>query len=91
MGGGNKALWSLRMQLEHPGASVFQNMYSLAIAHKAFTPEGGIADEMLSMRFEENLIGFMSLVKTAKHYPCTKKARVEFFGEKTDSVTERVE
>ena len=91
MGGGNHGLWSLRMPLEHLGANVFSNMFSLAIAHKAFTPEGNIADETLSKRFEGNLVAFMSLVEAAKHYPCMKKAWVEFLGEKTDAVTERVE
>lgn len=91
MGGGNKALWSLRMPLEHLGARVFPNMFSLAAAHKAFTQEGKIADETLTLRFEENLTAFMNLVEAAKHYPCMKKAWVEFLGEKTDSVTERVE
>src|SRR4051812_5352262 len=43
MGGGNKALWSLRMPLEHLGARVFPDMFSLASAHKAFTTEGKIA------------------------------------------------
>jgi chromate reductase len=61
------------------------------MAHKAFTPEGNIADETLAKRFEENLIAFMNLVEAAKHYPCIKKAWVEFLGEKTDAVTERVE
>jgi chromate reductase len=91
MGGGNKALWSLRMPLEHLGANVFPNMFSLAIAHKAFSAEGEIADKTLAKRFEENLVAFMSLVEAAKHYPCIKKAWVEFLGEKTDQVTERVE
>ena len=66
-------------------------MFSLATAHKAFTPEGRIADEILSKRFEENLVAFMNLVEAAKNYPCIKKAWVEFLGEQTDSVTERVE
>ena len=91
MGGGNKALWSLRMPLEHLAANVFPNMFSLAMAHKAFTVDSEIADEMLSRRFEENLVAFMNLVEAAKHYPCMKKAWVEFLGEKTDAVTERVE
>jgi NAD(P)H-dependent FMN reductase len=91
MGGGNKALWGLRMPLEHLGANVFPNMFSLAIAHKAFTPAGNIADETLSKRFEENLIAFMNLVEAAKHYPCMKKAWVEFLGEQPDPATERVE
>ena len=91
MGGGNHGLWSLRMPLEHLGANVFSAMFSLATAHKAFTAEGKIADETLSKRFEGNLVAFMSLVEAAKHYSCMKKAWVEFLGEKTDAVTERVE
>ena len=91
MGGGNKALWSLRMPLEHLGARVFPDMFSLATAHKALTAEGKIADEVLAQRFEQNLVAFMSLVEAAKNYPCIKKAWVEFLGEQTDPVTERVE
>ena len=66
-------------------------MFSLAIAHKAFTPQGTIADETLAKRFEENLVAFLDVVEAAKNYPCMKKAWVEFLGEKTDPVTERVE
>lgn len=91
MAGGNRALWQLRMPLEHLGANVFPNMFSLAMAHKAFDDDGNIADETLTKRFEENIVAFMNLVEAAKHYPCIKKAWVEFLGEKTDSVTERVE
>lgn len=91
MAGGNKSLWSLRMPLEHLGARVYPNMFSLATAHKAFTPDGKLTDETLSARFESNLIAFMNLVEAQKHYPCIKRAWVEFLGEKTDSVTERVE
>jgi len=84
-------LWGLRMPLEHLGARVFPDMFSLATAHKAFTSEGNLADETLSKRFEANLVAFMQLVEAAKHYPCMKKAWVEFLGEKPDPVTERVE
>jgi chromate reductase len=91
MGGGNHGLWSLRMPLEHLGTNVFSAMFSLATAHMAFTPEGNIADEILAKRFETNLVAFMQLVEAAKHYPCMKKAWVEFLGEKPDPVTERVE
>jgi len=91
MAGGNKALWSLRMPFEHLGANVFPNMFSLAMAHKAFSPEGEITDATLATRFEANLVAFMNLVEAAKHYPCMKKAWVEFLGEKTDAITERVE
>jgi NAD(P)H-dependent FMN reductase len=91
MAGGNRALWQLRVPLEHLGANVFPNMFSLAMAHKAFDENGNIADETLAKRFEENIVAFMNLVEAAKHYPCMKKAWVEFLGEKTDAVTERVE
>jgi len=91
MAGGNRALWSLRIPFEHLGTRVFPNMYSLATAHKAFTPEGTIADPILAQRFEENIIAFMSVVEAAKNYPCIKRAWVEFLGEKPDPLTERVE
>lgn len=91
MGGGNHGLWSLRIPLEKLGSNVFSAMFSLATAHKAFTPEGTIADETLSKRFDDNLVAFMNLVEAAKHYPCMKKAWVEFLGEQPDPVTERVE
>jgi NAD(P)H-dependent FMN reductase len=91
MAGGNRALWSLRVPFEHLGTRVYPDMFSLAMAHKAFTPEGNIADEKLAKRFEDNLVSFMNLVEAAIHYPCIKKAWVEFLGEKPDPVTERVE
>jgi len=91
MGGGNHGLWSLRMPLEKLGSNVFSSMFSLATAHKAFTPEGNISDETLAKRFENNLIDFMNAVEASKHYPCMKKAWVEFLGENTDTFTDRAE
>jgi len=81
MAGGNRGLWSLRIPLEHLGARVFPDMFSLAQAHKAFGDGGGIADGQLAARFEENLRAFLDLVEAATHYPCIKKAWVEFLGE----------
>ena len=91
MVGGNRGVLALRVPLEHLGGRVFPNMFSLAMAHKAFTPEGKISDEGLAKRFDDNIASFMNLVEAQKHYPCIKKAWVEFLGEKTDAVTERVE
>ena len=91
MGGGNKALWSLRIPLEHLGARIFPDMFSLAIAHQAFNPDGTLTNPVLAKRFEENILAFMNLVEAAKNYPCMKKAWVEFLGEQPDPVTERVE
>lgn len=91
MAGGNRGLWSLRMPLEHLGANVHPNMFSLAQAHQAFDAAGQISDPILAKRFEDNIIAFMDLVEAATHYPCMKQAWVEFLGEKPDPVTERVE
>jgi len=90
MVGGNRALWTLRIPLEHLGVRVFPTMFSLAMAHNSFTSEGHLSDPTLTKRFEENLVAFMNLVEGAKHYPCIKKAWVEFLGEKPDPVTEQV-
>jgi chromate reductase, NAD(P)H dehydrogenase (quinone) len=91
MVGGNRSLWSLRVPLEHLGARVFPDMFSLAMAHQAFTPEGALANETLGKRFEDTIVAFMNLVEAQKHYPCMRKAWVEFLGEHPDPVTERVE
>jgi len=91
MAGGNKGLWSLRVPLEHLGARVFPDMFSLAMAHQAFNPDGTLVNPTLSQRFDSNIGAFKDLVEAAKHYPCIKKAWVEFLGEKPDPVTERVE
>jgi len=91
MAGGNRGLWSLRVPLEHLGTRVYPNMFSLATAHQAFDGSGNLKDETLAKRFEDNLVGFMEQVEASKHYPCIKKAWVEFLGEKTDKETERVE
>lgn len=91
MSGGNRGLWSLRIPLEHLGARVFPDMYSLAQAHKAFTQEGGIANQPLAARFESTIKAFMDLVEAAKHYPCVKKAWFEYLGEPLEPETERAE
>jgi len=91
MAGGNRGLWSLRIPLEHLGARVFPDMFSLATAHQALSPDGEIINPMLNSRFMNTLVAFMSLVEAAKHYPCMKKAWVEFLGEQPDPATERIE
>ncbi len=91
MSGGNRGLWALRVPLEHLGARVFPDMFSLAIAHKAFTPEGGIADPQLDQRLHATVKAYMELVEAAKHYPCAKKAWFEYLGEKVDAETDRVD
>jgi len=89
--GGNRGLWALRVPLEHLGARVYPDMFSLAEAHRAFGPEGGIANEQLAARFDRTIEAFMDLVEAAKHYPCAKKAWIEFLGERPNAVIDRVE
>jgi len=91
MVGGNRGLWSLRIPLEHLGARVFPDMFSLATAHQAFDNDGNLVNTTLQQRFESNLIAFKNLVEAAKHYPCMKKAWIEFLGEKPDPVIDRIE
>lgn len=91
MGGGNQGLWALRMPLEKLGSNVFSSMFSLATAHKAFSSENKIADEVLAKRFEDTIIAFMNVVEASKNYPCIKKAWVEFLGQQPDPEIERVE
>lgn len=83
MAGGNRGLWALRVPLEHLGTRVYPDMFSLAAAHKAFADDK-LAEPALQARFEKNLQAFLSLAEAAKHYPCMKKAWVEFLGEPGD-------
>lgn len=91
MAGGNRGLWSLRIPFERLGTRVFPDMFSLAVAHQAFNPDGTLANPALAKQFEDNIVAFMNLAEAAKNYPCMKKAWVEFLGEKPDPETERVE
>ena len=91
MAGGNRGLWALRVPFEHLGARIYPDMFSLAQAHKAFDGDGRIANEQLQERFETNVANFMDLVEASKHYPCVKRAWVEYLGEQPDPAVDRVE
>ncbi len=91
MVGGNRGVWALRVPLEHLGARVYPDMFSLAQAHQAFDAAGRIANADLAGRFESTIVAFMDLVEAAKHYPCAKKAWVEFLGEHPNPLIDRVE
>lgn len=90
MVGGNRGLWSLRVPLEHLGARVYPDMFSLAQAHNALD-DTGIADERLRGRFEDTIANFLDLVEASTHYPCVKRAWVEFLGEPADPAVDRVD
>lgn len=88
--GGNRGLWALRIPLEHLGTRIFPDMFSLSMAHKAFEADE-IADPALRARFEKNVEAFLSLAEAARHYPCIKKAWVEFLGEPPGAGADRVD
>jgi NAD(P)H-dependent FMN reductase len=90
MAGGNRGLWALRMPLEHLGARIFPDMFSLAMAHKAFAGDD-LADPKLGARFESSVQAFLSLAEAAKNYECMKRAWVEFLGETPGSGVDRVD
>jgi NAD(P)H-dependent FMN reductase len=90
MGGGNRGLWALRVPFEHLGARMYPDMFSLAQAHRALV-NGEIADDALRRRFDTNLQAFLSLAEAAKHYPCIKRAWVEFLGEPPGAAADRVD
>jgi len=92
MAGGNRGLWALRVPLEHLGARIFPDMFSLSMAHKAFADgDDKIADAALQARFEKNIQAFLSLAEAAKHYPCIKRAWIEFLGEPPGAAADRVD
>jgi chromate reductase len=91
MVGGNRGLWALRVPLEHLGARVYPDMFSLARAHHAFDDSGRLANDQLRARFESTIVNFMDLVEASTHYPCMKRAWVEFLGEQPDAAIDRVE
>ncbi|HMD88812.1 MAG TPA: NAD(P)H-dependent oxidoreductase [Anaerolineaceae bacterium] len=91
MAGGNRGLWSLRIPLEHLGARVFPDMFSLAMVHQALNSADEIINPTLADRFVNNIVAFISLAEAAKNYPCLKKAWVELLGEQPDPAIDRVE
>jgi NAD(P)H-dependent FMN reductase len=91
MVGGNRGLWSLRIPLEHLGARVYPDMFSLAQAHEAFGSTGRLGNDLLQKRFDETVGCFLDLVEAAMRYPGLKKQWVEFLGEKPNAATDRTE
>ena len=56
LAGGNRGLWALRVPLEHLGARIFPDMFSLAMAHKALAGDD-IADAALRGALREERPG----------------------------------
>jgi chromate reductase len=91
MVGGNRGLWALRVPFEHLGARIYPDMFSLAQANNAFDDGGRIANEQLQKRFDTNVVNFMDAVEASKHYPCVKRAWVEYLGEHPEPAIDRVQ
>jgi chromate reductase, NAD(P)H dehydrogenase (quinone) len=91
MVGGNRGLWALRVPFEHLGARIYPDMFSLAQAHKALDSEGLLVDTTMKERFDTNIVNFMDSVEANKHYPCVKKAWVEYLGEHPEPAIDRVQ
>lgn len=91
MVGGNRGLWALRVPLEHLGARIYPDMFSLAQAHHSLDDTGAIADDALRRRFDDTIAKFLDLVEASTHYPCVKRAWVEFLGEPPDPTVDRVD
>ena len=91
MAGGNRGLWALRIPLEHLGAIIYPDMFSLAQAHQAFAEDGRVSNPKLQDWFESTITCWLRLVEAAKHYPAIKTQWVEFLGERPDGAIERVE
>lgn len=91
LAGGTRGLWALRVPFEHLGSRIFPDMFSLAMANKAFDASGRLADAALQARFDRTLESFLSLVEAATHYPCMKRAWVEFLGEPVGAGVDRVD
>jgi chromate reductase len=89
--GGNRGLWALRVPLEHLGARVYPDMFSLAQALEAFGENGRLRSEQLQKRFDDTIGCFLDLVEAAKHYPGLKKQWIEFLGEQPNPATDRIE
>ena len=91
MSGGNRGLWSLRVPLEHLGARIYPDMFSLAQAQQAFDADDRLVNKQLEDRFEKTIVAYLDLVEADTHYHCAKKAWFEYLGEPVTAETEREE
>ncbi|MFG2292103.1 NADPH-dependent FMN reductase [Streptomyces sp. NPDC048603] len=92
MVGGNRGLWALRVPLEHLGARVYPDMFSLAMAHQAFAEDGTLTDEGLGERLGATIESFLDLVEADTRYLCLRHRWYEFLGDRSDApVTARAQ
>ncbi|MFG2714299.1 NADPH-dependent FMN reductase [Streptomyces goshikiensis] len=90
--GGNRGLWALRVPLEHLGARVYPDMFSLAAAHSAFGADGELTDTGLRERLAATVDSFLALAEADVRYLCLQRRWYEFLGDETSApVTQRAE
>lgn len=90
--GGNRGLWALRIPLEHLGARVYPDMFSLAGAHAAFDGRGGLTDPGLRERLADTVDSFLALAEADTRYLCLQRRWYEFLGDESSApVTQRAE
>jgi NAD(P)H-dependent FMN reductase len=91
MVGGNRGAWAVRVPLEHLGARVYPDMFSLAQAHRRLDDSGRIVDAELMARFDSTIVSFIDLVEASRHYPWVKRAWFEYLGQLPDPACDRVQ
>ncbi|MFI5979471.1 NADPH-dependent FMN reductase [Streptomyces sp. NPDC051555] len=92
MVGGNRGLWALRVPLEHLGARVYPDMFSLAMAHQAFGADGALTDAELGERLGSTVDSFLALVEADTRYLSLQRRWYEFLGDRSDAtVTARAQ
>lgn len=90
--GGNRGLWALRVPLEHLGARVYPDMFSLAAAHSAFGENGELTDPGLRQRLADTVDSFLALAEADTRYLCLQRRWYEFLGDESSApVTQRAE
>jgi NAD(P)H-dependent FMN reductase len=90
MVGGNRGLWALRVPLEHLGARVYPDMFSLALAHSMFTADGRLSEAPLQQRLEATVVNFANLVEATTYYPRAKQAWKEYLGQRPSTDVDQV-
>ena len=59
---------ALRVPLEHFGARIYSDLFSLARAHNAFDGDGRSSEPQLQEPFETNIRNFIDTAEANKHY-----------------------
>lgn len=64
--GGNRGLWALRVPLEHLGANVYPEMFSVPNADDVFTPRGEFINPKNAGKLDRAVEGFLTLVRKVR-------------------------